>query len=260
MTGPTHPYRGTVVVSGQAVRYKLPRTHAGSINARVSVPEPGPNSGGILRFRRFRTDDEFRAVPLRHEHGQLYAMLPSQPPAGKLEYQLGAFMGHEMVTIPPDRTVVIRFKGDVPLVIIVPHILLMFMGMLFSLRTGMEFFAPGERLRRLAWYTFAMLFVGGMILGPVVQWYAFGQLWTGVPFGWDLTDNKTLIAVIFWAIAIVLLGLPGQPVRKRARALTGLATLVTFLIFLIPHSLFGSELDYTQMDKGIPPSEAIRQG
>ena len=82
MTGPTHPYRGTVVVSGQAVRYKLPRTHAGATNARVSVPEPGPNSGGILRFRRFRTDDEFRAVPLRHEHGQLYAMLPSQPPAG----------------------------------------------------------------------------------------------------------------------------------------------------------------------------------
>jgi hypothetical protein len=41
-----------------------------------------------------------------------------------------------------------------------------------------------------------------MILGPVVQYYAFGEFWTGVPFGWDLTDNKTLVAVIFWALAV----------------------------------------------------------
>ena len=39
-----------------------------------------------------------------------------------------------------------------------------------------------------------LLAVGGFILGPLVQNYAFGELWTGVPFGWDLTDNKTLIA------------------------------------------------------------------
>jgi len=31
-----------------------------------------------------------------------------------------------------------------------------------------------------------------------VQHYAFGQLWTGVPFGWDLTDNKTLLAALAW--------------------------------------------------------------
>ena len=42
-----------------------------------------------------------------------------------------------------------------------------------------------------------------MILGPIVQYYAFGDLWTGIPFGWDLTDNKTLIALIFWILAVV---------------------------------------------------------
>ena len=46
--------------------------------------------------------------------------------------------------------------------------------------------------------------MGGMILGPIVQNFAFGELWTGVPFGWDLTDNKTLIAFLFWIIAVVM--------------------------------------------------------
>jgi hypothetical protein len=42
-----------------------------------------------------------------------------------------------------------------------------------------------------------------MILGPVVQKFAFGEYWTGFPFGTDLTDNKTLIAFIGWIIALV---------------------------------------------------------
>jgi hypothetical protein len=83
-----------------------------------------------------------------------------------------------------------------------------------------------------------MLIAGGMILGPLVQKYAFGDLWTGIPFGWDLTDNKTLIAVFAWILAVVMN-------RKKDRpAYTIAAAVILLLIYSIPHSLFGSELDY----------------
>ena len=71
--------------------------------------------------------------------------------------------------------------------------------------------------------------------------------WTGIPFGWDLTDNKTLIAFIFWILAVVMN-------RKKERPLyTALAAFVLLLVYSIPHSLFGSELDYTsgQVTQGI---------
>jgi hypothetical protein len=78
-----------------------------------------------------------------------------------------------------------------------------------------------------------------MILGPIMQKYAFGEFWTGIPFGWDLTDNKTLIALIFWIIAVVMN-------RKKERPLyTILAAAVLLVIFSIPHSVLGSELDYS---------------
>jgi hypothetical protein len=83
-----------------------------------------------------------------------------------------------------------------------------------------------------------LLLAGGMVLGPLVQKYAFGELWTGVPFGWDLTDNKTLISVIVWVVAVILN-------RKKERpAYTIAAALILLLVYSIPHSLFGSELDY----------------
>ncbi|MBK7710372.1 MAG: hypothetical protein IPJ37_05055 [Bacteroidales bacterium] len=86
-----------------------------------------------------------------------------------------------------------------------------------------------------------------MILGPLVQYYAFGDLWTGIPFGWDLTDNKTLIALIFWILAVIMN-------RKKERPFyTALAAVVLLLVYSIPHSLFGSQLDYStgQVTQGI---------
>jgi hypothetical protein len=75
-----------------------------------------------------------------------------------------------------------------------------------------------------------------------MQKFAFGVAWSGFPLGMDLTDNKTLIAFLFWIVALIA-GRKGKPARPFVLA----ASLVTLLIFLIPHSLRGSELDYSKM-------------
>jgi hypothetical protein len=99
-----------------------------------------------------------------------------------------------------------------------------------------EYFKPTNFVGVSVW-TAIFLAIGGLWLGPVVQKYAFGDYWTGVPFGWDLTDNKTLIAAIFWAIALYMNS------RKPSRFWTVTAAVVMVLIYAIPHSMFGSELD-----------------
>jgi hypothetical protein len=39
-----------------------------------------------------------------------------------------------------------------------------------------------------------------------------------------------------------------------------LATVVMMVVYLIPHSLRGSELDYSELDQGVPAEEAIGVG
>jgi hypothetical protein len=94
-------------------------------------------------------------------------------------------------------------------------------------------------VRPLARWTVGLLLLGGFVFGPLVQKYAFGNLWTGVPFGYDLTDNKTLVALVAWLVALWSL-------RKgrSARAVVIAAAAVMFVIFLVPHSLLGSEIRY----------------
>jgi hypothetical protein len=83
-----------------------------------------------------------------------------------------------------------------------------------------------------------------MVFGPIMQEYAFGAFWTGWPFGHDLTDNKTLVALIFWIIAYFKL-------RKDSTNRTWpiIAAVVMLAVFFIPHSVLGSEIDYTQLPK-----------
>jgi hypothetical protein len=150
--------------------------------------------------------------------------------------------GRETVSLTGARPTIIRFKGSIPGWILIPHILVMFLAMLTAVRGGLEALSRQGRTRIYALWTVVLLFIGGFILGPLVQRMSFGQWWTGIPFGFDLTDNKTLIAFIGW-LAALLAGRKGRNARWWVLA----AAVLMLIVYLIPHSLLGSELDYSKV-------------
>jgi len=256
-TGPTHPLQGTAQVGDASIDYALIRSANTGDDAVVTIPDPGV--AATLHWRRYPTDAPYTSVPTRVADGQVIAELPSQPPAGKLDYYLALDAPAGPVVIPPDRTAVIRFKGAVPAAALVPHILLMFFAVLWGIRTLLEALIDRRGIRWMSWTTLGLVGLGGMIMGPVVQKYAFGAAWTGVPFGWDLTDNKTLLMFVVWLAAVAVIG-RRRPLSPRARWAAAAASLVMLAVYLVPHSMYGSELDYDQVDQGVDPLEAIGQG
>jgi len=262
LTGPTRSLRGEFAVSGVMYRYRLIRSEFSTTDARVTIPDPGAGVSGQLHYRRYNTGDDFAAVPLEREGGVLAAALPAQPAAGKLEYYLTLDVADGAVRIPssPDDDVIIRFKDPTPLAVLLPHVIMMFFAVLIGMRAGLGALVAPRGTGRLVWITLAFMTIGGMILGPIVQKMAFGQYWTGFPFGWDLTDNKTLIMWLVWVMAALGLSLKWKEDDLRARSLVFVAAVVMTVVYLIPHSLRGSELDYDALDAGVSASEAVDSG
>jgi hypothetical protein len=115
--------------------------------------------------------------------------------------------------------------------------------MLISTRTGLEVLKKDNfNYFKLMLYTIATLIIGGFILGPLVQKFAFNEYWTGVPFGFDLTDNKTLIAFIGWMVAFI-----AHYKSKNPKYWILGAAILMLVVYLIPHSVLGSELDYSKV-------------
>jgi hypothetical protein len=236
--GPTKPKRVTLWLSeAQEYQLKLPRSHGGNTNCLLELVIPDTTVSGELYFRRFPTNDEWQQTPFRRTGEKLSAYLPYQPPAGKLEYYFLLKQEGKVIRMPVGDQVTIRFRGDVPAKVIIPHALLMFIAMFLSNLTLLLAIFGFRSYKLAGIITTVCLLIGGLVFGPLVQYHAFGAYWTGFPFGFDLTDNKTLIAFVFWIVAVM------GNLRKDRRYLTILAALVMLLIFTIPHSSRGSELD-----------------
>lgn len=239
-TGPTYPLDGEFDLGGARVAYSLTRTHGGPGDQEVRVTAEDPAVTGTVTWRRYTSSEQWTTAPMERRDDLLVAALPHQPPAGKIEYRLTIARGGEERALPTSGVIVTRFKGAVAAWALVPHIIFMFTAMLVSNFAGFEALRSTGKTAKPALVTFSLLTLGGMIFGPIVQKYAFGEFWTGVPFGWDLTDNKTLIAFVFWGVA-VWAGRGGRNARWWVFA----AAVVMLVIFLVPHSMFGSELKYS---------------
>jgi hypothetical protein len=254
-TGPTYPKRINVTVNDSLYELKLVRSLGLDERPEVKLKIQDTTVKAVLWYKRFKSEDEYQSVPFSYktypvdsfvmnrifkitEEKGLFAEVPQQPAAGKLRYYIEITDSKHTQSVMKDAPVVIRFKGGVPGYILIPHILIMFFAMLFSTAAGLLAVVKVPSYKKYGIWTLILLIAGGMILGPIVQKFAFGALWTGVPFGWDLTDNKTLIALLFWILAVIMN-------RKKERPLyTVLAAVVLLLVYSVPHSLFGSELDY----------------
>jgi hypothetical protein len=254
-TGPTYPKSININVNDSVYEVKLIRSLGLDERHEVRLNIQDTTLRAKLFFKRFKTSDEYEVSEFRYrvypvdsylmnkvfkitEERGFFAELPVQPPAGKLQYYIELTDSKGIRSLLKDTPVVIRFKGAVPTYILIPHILFMFLAMLFSTLAGLMSIFKFPLYRKYSVWTLILLIAGGIILGPLVQKFAFGEFWTGVPLGWDLTDNKTLIALVFWIIAVVMN-------RNKERPLyTALAAFVLLLIFSIPHSVFGSELNY----------------
>ena len=203
---------------------------------RLVIPDPAVE--GEVVWRRYPTQDAWASLPLTRTGDALETALPHQPVAGKLEYQVRLRRGAEQVVFPA-RPAISRFRNDVPNYVLIPHVAALFFAMLFSTAAGLSALGRWPHARREAYTCLGLLAVGGFVLGPLMQKIAFGDWWTGIPFGWDLTDNKTLFVAVAWVWAAWRLRR-----RRDARIAVIVASVLTLVIFAIPHSTWGSELKW----------------
>jgi len=246
-TGPTYPSKQTITINNNTYSFELPRSHNSTSDCNIDLKIPDTSISATVFYKRYPTTDEYSPVAFVRNGERLQTFIPSQPPAGKLAYyvELKSATG-ESVIVGKEEPVLIRYKGEVPAWVLIPHILLIFLAMLFSNFTGILAIAKHPRFRFWTRLTFWFLLFGGMVMGPFVQHFAFGAYWTGIPFGYDLTDNKTLIAFVGFIVAMVF------NFKKPHRISVIIATVLMLVIFSIPHSARGSQLNYQngQVDTG----------
>ncbi len=233
ISGPTYPQK----ITFENIDLKLPRSCNIGSECKVTIPENDKFDQAYLLWKYYPGAYNYDTLQFSLTEKGWETILPTQPPAGKLQYYLVLSKNNKNIFKTNNKPAIIRFKDKVPTWILIPHIILMFAASFLSIVTLFMIVLKKGAYHLIAYMTLLCLTLGGLFFGPIVQKYAFGQYWTGFPYGFDLTDNKTLVAFIIWLAAILL------NIKKNRKWLLITATLATIVINSIPHSTRGSELN-----------------
>jgi hypothetical protein len=152
-----------------------------------------------------------------------------------------------------------KFIGAVPQYVLIGHIFLMFATVFCLALAAMHAFnllkggTDAGPMARMIFLAALAAFLGGYPFGFAMNYYAFGAIWEGVPFGTDATDNKTQL-LFAYLLFVCFSSLASLTNRRCGRDLFSTNTLakLTFgalalqlLTYLIPHSIqFGKMLTY----------------
>ena len=227
------------------------------ISARIT------NSGGqailvnlLVSPEDTRDLSKFTAVEMEpDESGNYSAPIPALSKGKKIFYYVSVkgMDGRSIVQLPSSESkpVKLKYEGNVPPYIVIPHIFLMFIAIYFASLALFDAFGVGTRgidpvrmAKNLRWAT-AAIFVGGYPFGWAMNYFAFGTVWEGIPFGWDFTDNKTQI--VFLYLLFLNLSMLGSLYNNRfgrnnfPDKILGWLTVIGYLlvaaIYIIPHSI-----------------------
>ena len=208
----------------------------------------------VVRYR-LKSEEDYHNVQMTIEGGGTWrAVLPEYEKGTKIYYAIELREEDERIArIPAESgsSLFIKYKGKVSPVVLTLHIIFMFAAFYFMVQgfwsalgilSGRDW--KSEAVGYGRWVLLSS-FVGGWPLGFILNYQAFGVIWEGFPFGYDITDNKTQIMFVFWLVSLLLvrgslLGLGEERDVLGARGFA-VALIVSFLVslalFIVPHSL-----------------------
>ena len=251
----------------------VPKITVGATDTLTVSISPRPNQSQQVVYRTTGAHrgketpiDQYTNIPmtLLDSATGTYAVSVTAGERGKREYYVFDVVDSTDATVARLTTeqgdpLLVKYIGEVPAGILIPHIVFMFvtvfcvvLGAVHALRV----IRTGRHVHGMSfWITLGMLatLIGGYPFGFGMNWYAFGVVWEGVPFGTDATDNKTqLLFVYFVFVTLASLGsltkgrLGRDIYPPRALGWFGLGAFVLMLaIYLIPHSIqFSATLTY----------------
>jgi hypothetical protein len=251
--GPNKPYEVEVQSKeGVVLSHRAERSHDGEgpavIPLKVLLNGQAADQLAVTLEGRIKGETEWQTLaPARTEDkgegfDKAYIFeVPHQPVTTRYFYRFKGTVGDSPFVLARDNgdPMMVKFKDPVPGWVLYPHVAAMFGGFFLLIWSALIALSlalsgkPTNAAAPMAWWSWIVLFVGGVPIGFAMNYYAFHVMWEAWPFGGDVTDNKTQVALAFWGIAALALS---KGKGKKAGLFAAFAALITLAIYLIPHS------------------------
>jgi hypothetical protein len=217
VTGQDYPVSGTIGVKGKMITFKFDKIYLGNDGYNVLIRSDIKNVKVFLLWKDVSANaltgrpPKNQAVPtwqrdLMADSGFLIrGKLPQRNPGNKVAYRVELNYGGKQYFLPEDKPVTIKFLGYVNSSVMNIFYFVLFGGLLFAVRTGLETFNDKPRLGLYSIFTLIFFFLYTICLVPLKRSYELNAINHFVPPVSSLITYQSIFLFILWIIGLVLI-------------------------------------------------------
>jgi hypothetical protein len=130
--------------------------------------------------------------------------------------------------LPDNKKVELTFYGKIPVMAKALRFLLLYLGLLLAVRTGLEYFNQSEKIKKFGFLVVIIFLTLTVLINPLYLTYKFGYMNSEIPKISKLFPSVFVLLNLLWIVSLVLM------FRFKMIKITPIVTAIfTIIIFIV---------------------------
>lgn len=199
-----YPLSGTFGIDGKKVSYRFEKSHYGNDDFKTIIRTDVNDLAGTL-YWKLSVDTNWHSVQMEKSDLLLSATIPPSKPEQVLIYFAELYHKDKKYVIPDNQKVDLTFFGKIPIVVTVFDYLLLYLGLILVIRTGLEYFNDNRNSKKFGVLAAIVFLTLIALINPLFLTYKFGFMNSSIPPINRLFLLSDLSIFFIWIITLVLI-------------------------------------------------------
>ena len=202
VTSQDYPITGTFGIEGRKVSYKLDRVSFDKTSYKNIIISDIKGVQGKLIWSKndLQYESEFKEI----DRG-LTVEIPNLKPGQQIKYKVILTHLDKRFEIPEKDFVTLTFWGNIPSPVNIINYILLYAGLLMSIRCVLELFDNNKNLKKFIVIVCIFFITLTILIHPLYNSYKFGAINKKIPNILELLEPFYLVIMLLWVICAVII-------------------------------------------------------
>jgi hypothetical protein len=205
-SSPEYPITGSFGINMKSVTFKFDKVYRGNDSYKIIIKTDTDSLNGRILWRKNGSNSGWNTAPMNFSDKTLSGKIPHEPPSTIIDYRVKVWKGENVFYLPQSGMVTLKYLGNVPPSIMGFYFLTLYLALLLSVRTGLDYFNENQKIKKLSLFTVMIWIANVMVFNPVKRSYELSsRIGTAILPITELFDFRHLLLLIIWILGIVLI-------------------------------------------------------
>jgi hypothetical protein len=199
-----YPITSTFGIEGKKVSYRFEKVHYGNDSVSILIRKDLNDLKGKL-FWKNDFDNKWSSSELKNDGITLEGKLEPAKPLRSYKYFVNLYYKDKTYELPRNQKMNLVFYGKIPSMVNILKFLLLYIGLLLSIRTGLEYFNDSKNCKKFGVLVVILFMTLTVLINPLYLTYKFGFMNSSIPSINKLFPAGYIAITLLWVLSLIIL-------------------------------------------------------